>query len=100
MSTTVTRKAFVRESTDGYQSSPTYSSASASYRARVVQKRERVMTQQGQETVTSHVAWLNSTVAWDVRDKFTHAGSTYRIVAVDRPTDDTSVHHTKLYLRA
>src|SRR5262245_58881630 len=100
MSTTGPRKAFVRESTDGYQSSPTYSSASASYRARVVPNGERVMPQQGTETVTSHVAWLNSTIAWDVRDKFTHAGSTYRIIALDRRTDDTGVHHTKLYLRA
>ena len=101
MTTTVRRNAFTRYSTDGYEGTRTYALAASTYAARVVQKRERVMDRQGQETVTSHVAWTASTVAWSVEDKFTHQGSTYRIVMLDRLTDETAdVHHTKLYLSA
>lgn len=101
LTTSVTRQAFTRYSTDGYEGTRTYSTASASFSARVVQKRERVLDKQGQETLTSHVAWTASTVAWSVEDKFTHAGSTFRILSLDRLTDETAaVHHTKLYLRA
>ena len=101
LTTSITRKAFLRNSTDGYAGSPGYSTASVAYSARVVQQRERVMDAQGQETVTSHMAWLASTVSWSVEDQLTHAGSTYRIVKLDRPTDETNVvHHTKLWLRA
>lgn len=100
LTTSVTRKAFRRNSTDGYADSPSYTTGSASYSARVVQKRERVVDRQGVETVTSHVAWTASTVAWSPEDQVTHAGSTYRIVMLDRLTDETAaVHHTKLYLR-
>ena len=100
LTTSVTRKAFLRNSTGGYADSPSYSTASASFAARVIQKRERVRDKTGVETVTSHVAWTASTVAWSAEDQFTHAGSTYRIVMLDRLTDETAaVHHTKLYLR-
>lgn len=101
MSTTVRRNAFTRYSTDGYEGTRTYSLTASTYAARVVQKRERVLDKQGQETLTSHVCWTASTAAWSVEDKFTHAGSTYRILSLDRLTDETAaVHHTKLYLRA
>jgi len=101
MSTTIQRNAFTRYSTDGYEGTRTYATAATTSAARVVQKRERVIDKQGQETVTSHVCWSASTEPWSVEDKFTHAGSTYRIVMLDRLTDETAgIHHTKLYLRA
>ena len=101
MTTTIRRNAFTAYSTDGYEGVRTYSFTASTHAARVIQKRERVMDRQGQETVTSHVAWTASTVAWSVEDKFTHQASTYRIVMLDRMTDETAaVHHTKLYLRA
>lgn len=101
MTTTIRRNAFTKYSTDGYEGTRSYSLTATTHSARVVQKRERVLDKQGQETVTSHVAWTASTVAWSVEDKFTHQSSTYRIVMLDRMTDETAaVHHTKLYLRA
>lgn len=101
MSTTIRRQAFVRYSTDGYEGTRTYSTAASTYAARVIEKRERVLDKMGQETLTSHVAWVNSTAAWSVEDKTTWRGSTWRVVALDRMTDETAVvHHTKLYMRA
>lgn len=101
MSTSIQRKAFVRYSTDGYEGTRTYSTAASTYAARVIEKRERVIDKQGQETLTSHVAWVASTAPWSPEDKTTWRGSTWRVVAVDRMTDETAaVHHTKLYMRA
>lgn len=101
LTTSVQRNAFTKYSTDGYEGTRSYAAGASTFSARVVQKRERVLDKQGQETVTSHVAWTASTAAWSVEDKFTHQASTYRIVMLDRLTDETAaVHHTKLYLRA
>lgn len=101
LTTSIRRNAFLKYSTDGYEATRTYSTAASTYAARVIQKRERVIDKLGQETLTSHVAWTDSTAAWSVEDKFTHQGSTYRIVMLDRLTDESAdVHHTKLYLRA
>lgn len=101
MSTSVRRQAFLRYSTDGYDGTRTYSTAASTCAARVIEKRERVIDKQGEETLTSHVAWVASTAAWSVEDKTTWRGSTWRIIALDRMTDETAVvHHTKLYMRA
>ena len=101
MTTSIQRYAFTRYSTDGYEGTRSYAAVASTHAARVIQKRERVRDPQGQETVTSHVAWVASTGAWSVEDKYLHAGSSYRAVMLDRMTDETAaVHHIKLWLRA
>lgn len=101
LSTTITRRAFVRYSTDGYEGTRTYSTAASTSAARVIEMRERVLDKLGQETVTSHVAWVATTAAWSVEDKVTWRGSTWRAVTIDRMTDETAtVHHTKIRMRA
>lgn len=101
MTTTVKRNAFVRYSTDGYDGTRSYSTAQSTSSARVIEERKRVIDRQGQETVTSHTAWIATTGAWSVEDKLTWRGSTWRAVTMERMTDETAaIHHTKIRMVA
>lgn len=90
--------AFSGYSTDGYQR-PVYASTSSTVRARVVEKRERVIVSpEGQELVTSHIGWVATTQTITQRTKFSFESSTYRIMQVERYPDQDGLHHQKLYL--
>jgi hypothetical protein len=52
----------------------------------------------GQHPIPVLEAWLATTATVTLQDKFTFSGSTYRIVDVERPPDETGVHHCKLVL--
>lgn len=84
-------------STDGY-GRPSYAATATSYDARVVEKRERLFGADGQQLVTSHVAWVATTGNHTDRDQFTFAGSTYRIVSLARMPDEDGMHHHKFWL--
>lgn len=94
---TVTLNAFSALSTDGY-GLPTYASAATTVRARVVERREKLVLPDGKELVTSHVAWLATTGSITDRDKFTFESATYRIFSVARMPDQDGLHHQKVLL--
>lgn len=99
MPSTIKRNAFLRRSTDGY-GGPRYSTTSTqSMRARVVRNSTLQVILQGQTITPDLVAWAESTASLNVQDKFTYAGTTYRCVGIEQPTDETGIHHTKLLLR-
>jgi hypothetical protein len=89
---------FRRMSTDGY-GSPTYTTAPTTYRGRIVAAAEMEFKLQGQSVTPTHLAWLATTQAMDPRSRFQYAGTTYRILRVERPSDMVGLHHTKLYLK-
>lgn len=84
-------------STDGYGTA-SYSSSTASYRCRVVEKQTLVHTFEGDEQVARTVAWVRSTSTFGPWDKVTLPdGTTPRLLAVEDYPDEDGHHHQKLY---
>lgn len=89
---------FRRMSTDGY-GSPTYTTQPSTYQGRIVAAAEMEFKLQGQSVTPTHLCWLATTQTIDPRSKFKYAGTTYRILRIERPSDDRGLHHTKLFLK-
>lgn len=78
---------------------PTYASSTASYRARIVQKREFVRTASGETVEATHVIWARSTGATTITvdDRLTMPdGTRPTILATERYPDTDGIHHTKI----
>ena len=93
MSTTITRKAWGARDAYG---KPSYSTAVATYQARVVAKPLTLAGPQGVELVATHIMYLNTTANIGAKDQITHKGSTYRIIEIGREPDEDGMHHTWL----
>lgn len=98
MPDTITVTAYRRDSTGGY-GGPTYTTASASYRARVVAVPTRVKGSTGQDVVATHTMWVATTADIGTRDKLSFGGSTFEIVEVARFPDQDGRHHSRLRCR-
>lgn len=70
------------------------------YSARVSRKRAKVRNEQGEEIHADGVVWILGTPAVEPEDQIVLPDNTTPlIVAVERPSDGTGVHHTKVYFR-
>lgn len=98
MPDTITVHAYRRASTAGY-GGPTYTTAAASYRARVVAVPTKVKGSTGLDVVATHTMWVATTTDIGARDKLTFGGSTFEIVEVARYPDEEGRHHTRLRCR-
>lgn len=80
---------------DGY-GAPSYG-APVQYRARVVYRPNLVHAPDGKEVVARGTVWLATSDAVSTEDRLTLPdGSTPRVVAVERYTDASGVHHVKV----
>lgn len=94
MPATVTVQPFVSRNADGV---PTFSPAVA-YRARVSNKQQLVRDMAGDMVVARGVAWLATTDALTVYDRYTLAdGSTPKILSVDSTPDEKGTLFIKVY---
>lgn len=78
-----------------------YSTSSATYRARIVEKPGFVRSANGEEVGYSHTLWVRSTgsVSITVTDKIALPdGTAPPIVAVERYPDDEGEHHCKVHM--
>ena len=98
MAHSVSVKAFLRRSTDGY-GAPVYSTASNSYTARVTARHTVLPRPDGHTFVGDHVAWLATTKRIGLKDQFTFSGTTYEVLSETPMADDVGAHHQKLILR-
>lgn len=98
MAATVTVKALSAYSTKG-DGSRSYSTASASYTARVVEKPTRVLDRFAQEQTAMATMWLATTVSIGLDAQVTYNGSTYEILSVGAFSDEAGLHHRVLFVR-
>jgi hypothetical protein len=68
--------------------------------ARVSRKRVKIRDANGEEIDADGVVWILGTPNVLVKDKIQLPDATTpSIVAVERPSDETGVHHTKVFFR-
>ena len=97
MPDTLTVQALKGVSTDGYGTA-TYSTATKSYRCRVVEKQTLITTFEGVEQVARTVVWVKSTSTFGPSDKVTLPdGTTPRPLSVEDYRDEVGAHHQKVY---
>lgn len=98
MPDTLTVRALKGVSTDGYGTA-SYSTASKSYRCRVVEKQTIVSSFQGEEQVARTVVWVKSTSTFGPWDKVTLPdGTSPPLLAVEDYRDEVGHHHQKLLM--
>ena len=96
MPSTCVYAAFQGLSTDGY-AIPTYSTAAASYRCRVVNEQRLVRSFDGVEELATTTVWIASTSTFSPLGRFTLPdGSTPGLLAVETYRDEDGVTHSKL----
>lgn len=85
--------------THSLHGTPSYSTSSASYRARIIHKPGFVRTGDRETKEFRTILWVASTGTLDVSDRITLPdGSRPPVVAVERYPDDDGTHHHKVFL--
>lgn len=83
-------------STDGY-AIPTYASGST-YAARIVREQTQVRSFEGIDTLATTTVWVLSTSTFGPVDQITMPdSSTPTLLAVESPSDENGVTHSKLF---
>lgn len=78
---------------------PTFGSGN-SFSARVSRKKVKIRDAQGEEIDADGTVWVLGTPNILVKDKIELPDTTKPvIIAVERPSDESGVHHTKVYFR-
>ncbi len=89
---------FRRYSTDGSGAYAYTTGSATTYRMRITAAQKMEFLKDGQSVTPTHVAWLATTATIDPRSKFTYAGTTYRILEMQRQQDQFGAHHAKVLL--
>lgn len=77
----------------------TYTGTASTYRARVVQKAEKILDIKGNEATSSHIAWIDSTGTIAHTDRIVfNDGTSPPIQRVERYPDENGYHHLKVFL--
>lgn len=96
MSETVTHAGWVGMSTDGY-ATQTFTTATATYPARVVSGQRQVRSFDGMEEIATVTVWVASTSTFSALDQFTLPdGTSPPLLSVETFRDENGVTHSKL----
>lgn len=96
MPSTITHAAWVGMSTDGYAVT-TYSTATTTYRCRIVSEQRNVRSFEGIEETAMTTVWVASTSTFSSLDQFTLPdGTTPPLLSVETFYDENGVNHSKL----